>query len=255
LIKTPIPENEKERLSALHNYAILDSSEEYEFDRITKLASLICDTPISLISFIDEKRQWFKSIRGLSGRQTYRDLSFCQYTIMGNVLLEVNDALMDKRFSKAELVLNDPNIRFYAGYPLVDASGFALGSLAVVDYKPRALTSGQQRSLKLLAGEIIALLAERRKKEELKHFEKIFRLSNDLICISNATGSFKTINPSFKIILGWDEEFMLRSSVFDLVHPDDMLSTRQELHRLAGGWSISQYTHRLRTLSGQYKYI
>jgi PAS domain S-box-containing protein len=255
LIKTPIPENEKERLSALHNYAILDSLEEDEFDRITELASLICDTPIALISFIDEKRQWFKSIMGLSGRETYRDLSFCQYTIMDNVLLEVNDALLDERFKDAELVLEDPNIRFYAGYPLIDPQGFALGSLAVVDYKPRTLTQRQQRSLQLLAGEIMALITERRKKENLKYFEKIFTLSNDLICISDTQGSFRTVNPSFKTILGWDEEFMLRSSVFDLVHPDDVISTRQESQRLANGWSIIQYTHRMRTKGGQYKHI
>ena len=253
--KTPIPENEKERLSALHNYAILDSLNEDEFDRITELASLICDTPIALISFIDEKRQWFKSIMGMDSKETYRDLSFCQYTIMGTGLLEVNDARLDARFKDAELVLNDPNIQFYAGYPLIDPNGYALGSLAVVDDEPRTLSRRQRRSLQLLAGETMALITERRQKEELKHFEKIFRLSNDLICINDNEGIFRKVNPSFTKILGWDSSYFLGRPVFELIHPDDMSSSRDVHATLLMGQATVQFTHRLRSKNGTYKYI
>lgn len=255
MIKIPIPENEKERLSALHNYAILDSINENEFDRITELASLVCDTPVALISFIDEKRQWFKSIMGLTNRETYRDLSFCQYTIMDNVLLEVSDASSDARFSNNELVLEDPNIRFYAGYPLIDLKGYALGSLAVIDYKPKSLTERQKKSLKLLAEEIMVLITERSQKEELRYFEKIFQLSDDLICITDADGSFRKINPAFKKILGWDNSSLLHTSAYDLVHPTDTISIRQELEKLVSGVNPVQHTYRTRTQAGDYRYI
>jgi PAS domain S-box-containing protein len=255
LIKTPIPANEKERLNALHNYAILDSLSEDEFDRITELASLICDTPVALISFIDENRQWFKSIMGLSNTETYRDLSFCQYTIMDNVLLEVNDAGLDDRFKDAALVLDHPKIRFYAGYPLIDPNGYALGSLAVVDYQPRTLNDKQRRSLQLLAGETVALIIERRQKEDLRHFEKIFQLSNDLICINDSQGVFRKVNPSFLKILGWESSYLLGRPVFELIHPDDIISSREVHQTLLMGQTTIQFTHRLRTKDGAYKFI
>lgn len=255
MTKTPLPENEKERLNALHNYAILDSLHEDEYDRITELAALVCDTPVALISFIDEDRQWFKSITGLDASQTCRDLSFCQYAIMDKVLMEVNDASLDERFKTSEMVLDEPKIRFYAGYPLIDPKGYALGALAVVDYQPRALTAMQKRTLELLADEIMALIIQRRQKEELRHFEKIFTLSNDLIGVSNSAGLFEKVNPSFQKILGWTEEFLLRTPVFDLVHPDDLISTREESQRLLSGKATVHYTHRLRSKDGQYKHI
>jgi GAF domain-containing protein len=136
--ETPIPVNEKERLKALDRYEILDSLSETEFDRITELASIICDVPISLVSLVDEKRQWFKSVLGLDIRETSRDISFCRYAIMDDTLLEIPDATKDIRFQHNVLVTGMPDIRFYAGYPLVDAKGFALGTLCVIDRKPRA---------------------------------------------------------------------------------------------------------------------
>ena len=102
--KLPLPHNEKARLRALHNYDILDSLNEPEFDRITELASIICDVPISLITLIDEKRQWFKSAKGIAGTETSRDVAFCRYTIMDTAILEVEDATKDDRFKENEFV-------------------------------------------------------------------------------------------------------------------------------------------------------
>lgn len=255
MTKYPIPENEKERLNALRSYAILDSLSEDEFDRITELASLICDVPVSLVSLIDEERQWFKSKIGFEKKETYRNLSFCQHTIMGTEILEVADATKDERFKYNELVTGDPNIRFYAGYPLIDPDGYALGTLCVIDHYPNQLSDVQCRSLKLLAQEVITLIVERRKKEELKHFEQLFKFSNDLICIADASGTFKKINPAFKKILGWENGLLLSSSVFDLVHPDDQERTKEEARQLAAGRPAVNFTHRLKTTDSHYKYI
>jgi len=249
----PIPVNEKERLTALHNYAILDSLNEEEFDRITELAALTCEVPVSLVSFIDENRQWLKSVIGFGTKETHRNLSFCQYTIMGDGFFEVPDATKDERFKTYDLVLGDPNIRFYAGYPLIDPEGYALGAIAVVDYRERKLTDRQKRSLQLLAEEVIALIVQRRQKEELKHFGQLFKLSNDLICISEADGAFRKINPAFKKVLGWDAETLLKASLFEFVHPDDVEITRQQIKHLATGAHTISFTQRFRTLAGHYK--
>jgi GAF domain-containing protein len=223
--KYPVPENEKRRLKALRDYEILDSLSEVEFDRITELASLICDVPISLISLIDENRQWFKSKVGLGVNETSRDLAFCAYAIMDTDILEVEDATKDDRFKNNDLVTSDPNIRFYAGYPLIDLKGYALGTLCVIDRKPKILSATQKRALQLLSDDVTTLIIERRQKEELRNFEKLFKLSNDLICVAGTDGYFKKINPAFEKVLGWSSEYLLQTSFFDLVHPDDLKMT------------------------------
>ncbi len=251
----PIPVNEKERLNALHNYQILDSLNEYEFDRITELASLICDTPISLVSLIDEDRQWFKSAQGLNTRQTPRELAFCAHAIMDTELFEVEDATTDARFKNNELVTGNPNIKFYAGYPLIDPDGYALGTLCVIDRAPKALTNKQKRSLFLLAQEVTALIVERRAKEELRNFEKLFQLSNDLIFIGGTDGFFKRVNPAFTKILGWDKEYLLTTPSIEFIHPDDVESTREQMARLETGENTVNFLQRFKTSDGDYKTI
>ncbi|MCD0487179.1 PAS domain S-box protein [Pedobacter sp. MC2016-14] len=249
----PRPDHEKARLNALKNYSILDSLSEEEFDRITEQASLICDVPISLISLIDENRQWFKSKVGLSVNETSRDLAFCNYAILGTEILEVEDATKDDRFKNNELVTGDPNIRFYAGQPLIDPDGFALGTLCVIDREPKALTSTQTRLLQLLAKQTITLIVERRQKAELKNFENLFNLSNDLICIAGTDGFFKKVNPAFNKILGWENEVLLTTSFFELVHPDDLEITRNEIQHLSEGFNTINFTHRFYSKTGEYK--
>ncbi len=166
--KLPIPPNEKERLKTLLNYQIVDTLPEIEFDRLTELATLICGTPISLVSLLDENRQWFKSKVGLNIPETERDLAFCQYAIMNSEILEIEDAAKDERFKNNLLVLSDPFIRFYAGYPLIDPNGYALGTLCVIDNKPGKLTDQQQRALKLLGELTISLIVERRQQGRAK---------------------------------------------------------------------------------------
>ncbi|MBE9462378.1 PAS domain S-box protein [Dyadobacter subterraneus] len=251
----PIPHNENERLKALKNYQILDTYSEKEFDRLTELASVICDTPISLVSLIDEKRQWFKSKKGLDIPETSRDLAFCQYSIMENVIFEIEDATSDERFKDNALVTGNPHIRFYAGVPLVDPKGFALGTLCVLDDKARKLSDQQKNALKLIAEQVMSLIVDQRKRQELKYFERIFQLSNDLICIAGADGYFRQINPAFEQLLGWDEKFLLRTSFFELTHPDDLENTYNQISKLSSGVPGINFTQRFRQKSGEYLYL
>jgi PAS domain S-box-containing protein len=249
----PFDIRETERLEALKSYHVLDTLSEKDYDRLTQLASLICETPISLVTLLDEKRQWFKSNTGLSIQETPREYAFCQHAIQTpDTFLEVTDATKDERFVNNPLVTGDPNIRFYAGYPLVDDNGFALGTLCVIDRKPRQLTDNQHKALQLLSEEVMSLIQEKRLKEKLENFEKLFKFSNDLICIAGTDGVFKKINPSFHTLLGWDDEVILSNSFFFFVHPDDVADTQNEIAKLASGEPTINFTHRFRTKSGEY---
>lgn len=164
MILPEIPQNEKERLEALLTYQILDTSPEKDFDDIVLLASEICKTPISTITLIDKDRQWFKSKIGLEFNEDPREITFCAHTInYPNETLIVENALNDLRFSENPLVTGFPNIRYYAGVPLVNPEGFALGSLCVIDKEPRKLNDFQIMALEKLANQVINLLELRRK--------------------------------------------------------------------------------------------
>lgn len=163
------PSNESQRLAALRTYEILDTVTEQDYDELTELASVICDTPISLITFVDKDRQWFKSRKGLDVQQTNRSSSFCAHAILEPTdLFLVEDAREDERFKENPLVLGDPHIAFYAGIPLVDDLGYALGTLCVIDKKPKTLSSVQQKALKTLAKQVVTKLILRRKVKDLE---------------------------------------------------------------------------------------
>ena len=216
---------------------------------------MICDTPISLVSLVDEKRQWFKSSYGLGIKQTPRELAFCGYTIAGHGPLMVEDATKDDRFVDNDLVTGNPYLRFYAGYPLIDADGFALGTLCVLDRVPRQLTANQQESLKLLADEVMDLIRDRKQSEELRNFEKLFQLSNDLVFVASPQGFFKKINPAFEKMLGWHKAYLLATPLYEFVHPDDLDSVNQEFQKLMMGGKAISFIQRVKTSAQTYKTI
>ncbi len=156
-----MPEDETARLQALRRYAILDTMAEQEFDDATALASYICGTPISLISLVDQNRQWFKSKVGLDVSETSRAESFCAHTLTEPRVLVVEDALRDPRFAENPLVLGDPNIRFYAGAPLITPNGHVLGTVCVIDTQPRTLSPPQIAALEALSRQVMALFESR----------------------------------------------------------------------------------------------
>jgi len=157
-MKATLPANEVRRLAALKEYHILDTGTERSYDDITILAAHICQVPIAMISLVDEARQWFKSRVGLEQQQTPRDVAFCAHAILRKEPLIVRDATRDRRFADSQLVTGEPHIRFYAGFPLINPEGLALGTLCVVDRKPRRLTADQLKAVRSLARQVVTLM-------------------------------------------------------------------------------------------------
>jgi GAF domain-containing protein len=166
--RIPIPKNEKERLAALKAFQILDTPPEKEFDDITALAACICGTPIAIISLVDSDRQWFKSKIGVSATETAREIAFCAHAIMERDLFIIRDASKDVRFARHPFVTADPQIRFYAGAPLIASDDCILGTLSVADQVPREMTSEQAEALRILGRHIIHLLENRRRMHKLE---------------------------------------------------------------------------------------
>lgn len=157
MYKVPVPSNEDARLEELNRLQILDSEQEAQFNEIVELASRICKTPMSLITLVDENRQWVKAKVGLDLTESDRNDAFCAHTILGDSVFEVPNALEDERFVNNPFVVNESNIRFYAGIPLVSENGFNLGAICVLDTVPRKLTEDQIFALDVLSRQIIKL--------------------------------------------------------------------------------------------------
>ena len=181
----PIPQNEARRLEELRSFDVLDSRSEVEYDDVVSIASQICQVPIALISLIDEDRQWFKARVGLDVAETPRDLAFCAHAIMeADEVLVVEDASKDARFAQNPLVTHQPGIRFYAGAPLVTGDGLALGTLCVIDQKPRVLGTEQRQALRVLSRSVLNLIelrrANRRQRETIAALETVQAATEDL---------------------------------------------------------------------------
>ena len=168
-MQAPTPQEEAARLAALERYDILDTPAEDAYDDLVAIAAGICGTPMALVSLIDAERQWFKARIGLPVEQTPREVSFCSHVVARPRTMVVPDASKDPRFRDNPLVTGDPNIRFFAGAPLVDSGGHAVGALCVIDTVPRDLEPYQQRALESLSRQVMALMELRAAHRELKH--------------------------------------------------------------------------------------
>ena len=185
VIQTPpevLEKQEQDRLQSLQELDILDTPAEEAFDALTRLASYICEAPISLITLLDSQRQWFKSKLGLEVPETAKEISFCQYAIRQQGIFEVPDAHRTEVFRENPLVTGDPHIRFYAGAPLITSEGHALGTLCIIDTVPRQLTERQRDALQTLAREVVSHLELRKARlllaQEHAKMDGLLRLAN-----------------------------------------------------------------------------
>ena len=182
MIAAQKPTNEAQRVASLYEYDILDTMPEKDYDDITKIAADICGMPISLITVIDDERQWFKSQIGIDGSETTRDVAFCAHAILNpEEILLVNDTSKDERFFDNPFVTGAPHVGFYAGVPLTNNNGNAVGTICVLDNKPNDLTREQKETLKALARQVVAMF-EVRKMNKLLLAQKaeMAQLNEDL---------------------------------------------------------------------------
>ena len=245
MLVAPHPHNEPARLAALLALEVLDTGPEAEFDALVRAASLVCGTPISLISLIDTERQWFKANVGLPGvSETPRDVAFCSHAILGDGLFEVADASLDPRFADNPLVTGQPDIRFYAGAPLRLSDGSQVGTLCVIDRQPRELSETQRevlRSLALAAAHALegqrAIRAERRAAVDLVASEARFRALSDGsplgVFATDARGACTYTNERWQEIYGLTFAQSLGAGWTTALHPDDRAKVVSDLRQSA----------------------
>ena len=226
MIPALLPPDEAGRVAALRRYAVLDTLPEQALDDLAILAAHICEVPISLVSLVDEHRQWFKARFGLETPETPREFSFCAHALRQTDLLIVPDATKDARFARNPLVTGAPGIRFYAGAPLVTPEGAVLGTLCVIDRVPRTLTPKQQASLAILARQAMTQLELRRQKRELAENERFVRTIFDSglegVEVLGPDGSLRMMNRAgLAMIEAESFEQVEDMSIFPLVVPDD----------------------------------
>lgn len=202
-----IPDGEEQRLRSLLSYQILDTKAESCYDDLTLIASEICETSIALVSLVDRERQWFKSAVGVDAQETHRDIAFCAHAIHGLDVFEVSDALDDERFYDNPLVTNDPHIRFYAGMPLINREGNALGTLCVIDSAPKKLTDRQRECLLALSRQVVSQLELRLQTMQLQRM-------NDLRERTIAIMSHD-LKSSFNAVIGFSKRLSTKAEVMD----------------------------------------
>jgi GAF domain-containing protein len=179
------PRNEFDRLTELRRYDILDTQPEPAFDLLTDIGAYVFDTPICLVSLIDRNRQWFKAKTGMAAAETDRKIAFCSHAILGDDVMVVPDATCDPRFAGNPLVVGAPYIRFYAGAPLRTPSGFNLGTLCIIDLKPRSLSDEQRRVLRGLSRLAVDELELRLKIKQLQ--DEAYRVGKEQRYAQEAT--------------------------------------------------------------------
>ena len=253
-----IPANEQDRLAALRSYEVLDTPAEAVFDRITTLAARIFDVPIATMSLIDERRQWFKSCVGVENSETPRELAFCAHAILSDEVLVIPDATADPRFADHPLVTGEPYIRFYAGAPLRTAGGLNLGTLCVVDTKPREFTHADRLTLTDLAALMMDELRLRQAAADIRRNEAQFRAltdnAQDIITVLSAEGRIEFESPSVERVLGYNPVELLGRNAFEFVHPDDTAATAERFQQAIEGASVST-EFRFRHKDGSYRWL
>ena len=264
----PVPRfhDERGRLDALRALEILDTPREQAFDDITELAAQICGTPIALVSFVADERQWFKSCHGLDASETPIAQSFCAYAVAdprGPFI--VPDARRDPRFADNPLVVGPPHIRFYAGMPLVVPSGVPLGTLCVIDREPRELAAEQLAALERLARLVVVQLGARELAQEhtreavRREQERLATVVNGLkevVFETDAVGLWTYLNPAWTEITGFHLDESLGRPFFEFLHPDDVELNRQRFAPLIERKKDHcRHEIRYKTVDGGFRWI
>ncbi|MBC7923970.1 MAG: response regulator [Ferruginibacter sp.] len=260
----PVPDNEALRLEALRRYQILDTPPEADFDDLVQLASQICQTPITLLTLIDADRQWFKSKLGTELSEAPRDLSFCQYAILGNDVYEVPDTTASELFADNPLVTGDPNIRFYAGTPLTNSGGFNLGTLCVFDIVPRTLTDVQRNSLRAIARQVVTQLELRLQwtklaedNVHLTNYQTFEVNTTEIMCIVNArTFLIEEVNEAFTRILGYAKEEVCGQLITHYFYPEDLADLVEIVERgVREGEEVYEYEKRILCQDSSFRWL
>jgi len=240
---------ERERLETLRSYDVLDTPQEADFNDLVALAADICGTPISLVSLVDESRQWFKASFGVDVQETPLEVSICSHTILQGGLFEVPDASQDERFKDNPLVAGEPGLRFYAGVTLMAENGLPLGALCVLDTVPRQLDRRQRMALKVLGREVMTQLDLRHKvreteqaREEAAAASKLLKVVTDRLPVRVAYVDreyrYQFINDAYERELGLDREDVIGQTVADVISDPVFEVGRERLAR-----ALSGHTH------------
>lgn len=218
----PKPLNEIERLKAISEYNLIDNNSDDEFQVFTEVAAMVCNTPISLVNIINETHKIVKAKCGIDMESYDRNLTICQYTIMQKDILIHEDLSKVEELKDIEYV-KDGTYAFYAGVPLIDDNGYALGTLCVVDVVPRTISEHQISVLKQLAANIIKLIIAKKKRKNSDYFNEIYLTTNNLIGTVNEHGFFVSLNPIFKNLLDqYNQKYFHLKKFTDYVHPDEV---------------------------------
>ena len=228
-VAAPQTQGEIYRLAVLHSYGLLDSPADAAFDAMTRMIARLFGVPTVLISLMDDERQWFKSRVGLDVCETAREVSFCRYIIEDDAPLVVPDAQTDPRFADNPLVTGEPHIRFYAGAPLRVPEGVTLGTLCLIDTRPREFSAQDMKQL----GELADLVVDRMK---LQHNERLYRSliegSSDLITVFDELDNVTYQCPLFARHFGYQTQEFDRQKMLELVHPDDQAGMNERYQKV-----------------------
>jgi PAS domain S-box-containing protein len=232
---------EDRRLTALSTYNVLGTTAQQEFDGIARLASVVCKTPIALITFIEADRQLVKSCVGVDLKQVPRADSFCVEVIKGEHVLEIEDLLEYEALKDNPFVVSDPQIRFYAGAPLIDPNGYKLGALCVMDTVRRKLTTEQLNSLRTLAANVVAHLVVAKQNKELKisgsrdkDLVNLFNSSQGIHCVMDKEFRVEMINKAVADILGYHPKQLTGKVFWNLFSDGISVSAQQQIKRGSG---------------------